>query len=760
VTPLTAEGFPLFSIEGAASQPPNGTNVVVDLSTFTLTDITMTGLSVTPNPVTVTAGTATGNTQQLTVTATFSDGETVVFPASALDDVTFTPDNSGHFTVSSTGLVTAGTAGSGSITASYTSEGTVVTSSAVTVNVTGGVTGTSFVVSPDPLEAGIGGTTAPVTATFTEPGEESRVITNDHVTYSFNSDAAGFTANADGSVTVADSVTPGTTATLTATWTNPETEEVFTDTITVTAVNARVFSQPTADTLELPQDFGYQTRVTDNGTVVESPGADGYTFESSNPGIANITSTGVLTTGDDNGTATISLLYQGEEVDSFSLTVADVDITAIDVTPATFNLTPGQVQTYSVLATYDDGHSGDIAGSPFLETIRESDGTGANDTLFYLGRAIGGRDFGNATYTFSVGEVSDNVTVNQAFGFVTDYQVTVGGLSSGKIPVDLEGIVDVFATLTSGETVRLRPDQFELDNVTDDNFGCDGNIIDSSETSIGDTDEFEVTLNPEQFAPASSSVNFTRTFTVTSVSHDDGRASVQFTNYSDDPVIFDYVARPITMLFSNGEVTNFKTSDRNTSVYNSTAAVSIDTDSDIWGFPLLVSDNDGPFEGTITLDVRTDQWNDFIASATLPIDIYYAGDGGARAVGVNASDIEDPFSGYFHFVASSLVLHPGETQTTDLEVTAYDASDAAHTFIRTLDFAYPSFAVGGGIQPVSLLPQGTLWARTNGTSLAVTAIGVDQSLSVTAFSKSTDGLQELCDLAVSITDSPFFFPPP
>jgi hypothetical protein len=141
------------------------------------------------------------------------------------------------------------------------------------------------------------------------------------------------------------------------------------------------------------------------------------------------------------------------------------------------------------------------------------------------------------------------------------------------------------------------------------------------------------------------------------------------------------------------------------------------------------------------VDVRTDQWDQFIAPATMPIKIYYAGGD------------EDEFSEFFHFVPSSLVLHPGETQTTDLEVTAYDDSGVAHTFIRTLDFAYPSFAIGEVSESVI---EGTVWARTNGTSLSVTAIGVDTTSTVTAFSKSTDDLQDLCQLAVSITEFPFF----
>lgn len=235
ITPLSADGFPLFSLQGPVSRPPDGANVTADLSTFQTTDIKLKGITLTPDPVTV----SVDGTRQVAVTGNFSNDQDIPFPASALAEVDFTPDSSGFYSVSQTGLISGEAAGTGSLSAGYTfsddGESTPVTDS-VTVDVADpdAARGT-FAVTPDPLLVGIGTTSDPVTVTFTPPGGQPQVIANVNVDFSF--DTAGFSAGEDGTVSVDEDVVPDTEATLTAGWTAPQSlgGGTYSDTVSVTA---------------------------------------------------------------------------------------------------------------------------------------------------------------------------------------------------------------------------------------------------------------------------------------------------------------------------------------------------------------------------------------------------------------------------------------------------------------------------------------------------------------------------------------------
>jgi hypothetical protein len=264
------------------------------------------------------------------------------------------------------------------------------------------------------------------------------------------------------------------------------------------------------------------------------------------------------------------------------------------------------------------------------------------------------------------------VNVLQAAGFISAYQVYVAGGQTGLIPERFEAIVDVFATLDTGETLRLRPNQFDLFSVSDPSgaFDTSNNRIQDDGHDVGDQGTFAVTLNTDDFVGLAG-LNLTREFNVRVVDNSEGVCTVGFTNYSDDPVMFDDYARPITFLFSNGSVTNFKVSDEDVSFRDLDVTGDLDTDADIWGYPCLVSDGD-LFSGPVTL--RINDAGDVFGTASMDVEVWNA----EEAI----------------FNPQAVVMKPGETREVPLIVVARPGGPPvgnAQQFSRALDFAYRSF---------------------------------------------------------------------
>ncbi len=667
VTALTADGFPLGSLTGAVSRPADGQNQIVNLGSFNNVAVTLQGITVTPATVNLNLGTQNPS-QQLTVTGSFSNGQNVPFSASALADVDFSSTGTG-FTVSSTGLVSATAVGSGTVTASYTFVAggqTVAVSGSANVNVTSGVA-SSLTISPDALSVGVGTTSEPVSVAFSPASGAPAVVPNEDVVFSISENTAGFTANPDGTVTVADSVAVGTSVTLNASYTVGG--ATVTDAVTVTASNARVFGHPVGTSLTLPTYSSYRLAVEFNGQQIENLFAAGYTVAIANTNVANVTGNGVIETGDFLGNTTVTLSYQGAVVDQFTLVVTNLTVTGLQVSPSELRLTPGEVQPYSVTATYSNNVTTDLSGLAFID-VNQVDGSNWLDTEFQSGRAIGGASFGNATYSFTIGAASSNVSVTQAAGFIESYEVRSGGLLSGLVPQGLTVAVDVWATMSSGEIVRLRPNQFWLSRVTDTDLfeeNCSGNLLYPYYSSVGAQETWAVNLDSDEFEVEG---NATREFTLRVVDSQSGTAQAAFTNYSDDPVLFEDIARPITVTYSNSAVQGFQVTDNDASSSSAASATSIATRSDIWGYPVLRAWNYG-YQGNLTLEVQ--RWSDsdqVITTASLLVDVWHA--------------VTQP-----SFNPSSIVINAGERREAQVEVrAARSESSEQRTFVRTLDFLY------------------------------------------------------------------------
>ena len=162
-----------------------------------------TGITVTPVNFTLTTA---GATQQLTVTATYSNGTTQTVTTAA--GTTYGSNNTAAATVSATGLVTAVANGTATITAAY---GGFSGGATATVN-TSAPTQTGLTVAPPTFTLASAGATRQLTVTATySNGTTQTVTTVAGTTYGSNNTAAA-TVNATGLVTA---VANGT-ATITA----------------------------------------------------------------------------------------------------------------------------------------------------------------------------------------------------------------------------------------------------------------------------------------------------------------------------------------------------------------------------------------------------------------------------------------------------------------------------------------------------------------------------------------------------------------
>jgi hypothetical protein len=695
ITALDANGFPMLQLQGAASRPPNGTNVLVDLATFTLTDISFDSLTVTPDPTEVTAGVQQGNTQQLTVTAGFSNGQNIVFNNTLLGLTEFDDNGSTFYTVSATGLVTAAVAGDSTLTASFTdSEGTERTDT-IDVSVTGGVTPDVLVVTPDTLNIPIGGTSTAVTATL-----NGAAIANNLLTFSIVDNTAGFTANADGTVSVDGSVVDGTPATLRVALTSDLT---VTDTVAITAMNptvvGRQFSLPSADvTLPWNINFGLQVSETfDNGqtVVVADPVAAGYSFSlNNNSAAASVNAAGVVSTGTTDGTADVDLIFNAETVDSFVLTVDQTEVpSGITVTPNTFQLTPGETTTYTVVADFADAPGLDVTTSSAVTFTPDNNG---GDSSFDAGTATGGSFRDSDNWTVDLNGTTTSINVDVALGFITSLDITIGGQSSGNIPFLLDGVVEVTANFLDGRSQALLPSQFTVifDDADNDVFTINGNVLEADAgnnmASVGSSEVFRVNVNGSDY-PWANNVDPNVPFTATYVTNAGGSATVGFRHYPTNNAIFfapggagNRIPRALNVLFSNGAVTDFRVADNNL-VEN---AGFYTFDPDIWGYPGIYNSSGTGDLGTSassTVEVRDDNGNLVVSGVLAPVRVLTRHNSGLFIGSANlgcrflpdpqAVSVGGSFSASFEFDA-----RPGLNQIESFDLT--------EEFIFEADFPY------------------------------------------------------------------------
>jgi len=302
-------------------------------SAITVTAAPVASVTVAP----ASADVAVGQTVQLTATPKDASGNTLTGRV-----ITWTTGNSAVATVSSSGLVTGQSAGSATITAtSETINGTA------TVGVTL-VPVATVSVSPAPASVAVG-QTVQLSATTRDPN--GNVLTGRVVTWSSNNTAAA-TVNTNGLVT---GVGVGS-ATITAT---SETKS-GTASVTVTQVPvASVTVSPAAPSVNVGQTVQLTATTRDANNNVLTGRV--VTWNSSNTAFATVNTNGVVT-GVAAGSATITAMSETKS-GTTSVTVTQVPVASVSVTPATASVAAGQ--TVQLTATTRDANGNVLTGRVF-----------------------------------------------------------------------------------------------------------------------------------------------------------------------------------------------------------------------------------------------------------------------------------------------------------------------------------------------------------------------------------------------------------
>ena len=287
-------------------------------ATATVTNVPVASVALSPT----TASLMVGQTAQLTATPEDLSGGPL-----AGRIVTWATSNAAVATVSTTGLVSAVGAGSATITA--TSEGQSGTSAITVTN----VPVASVTVSPATASVSVGATTQ---LTATPKDANGTALTGRAVTWA-TSNAAVATVSASGFVT---GVAVGS-ATITATSEGQSGTSALTVTnvpvasVTVSPATASITVGATTQLTATPKDA--------NGTALTGRAV---TWATSNAAVATVSASG-LVTGVAVGSATITATSEGQSGTS-AITVTNVPVASVTVTPATANLLVGSTLQLTV----------------------------------------------------------------------------------------------------------------------------------------------------------------------------------------------------------------------------------------------------------------------------------------------------------------------------------------------------------------------------------------------------------------------------
>ncbi|HEX6252128.1 MAG TPA: Ig-like domain-containing protein [Gemmatimonadaceae bacterium] len=304
-----------------------------DAATLTVTLVPVAAVEVTPSPLVV----SVGQSAQLTATARDEGGAALTGRTA-----TWSSSNTNVVTVTNQGVVNAVAAGTAIVTATIEgrSGSTSVTVTPVPVS--------TVTVTPSPVTILVQGTVA-LTATTRDAG--GNTLTGRAVTWTTSAPTVA-TVSSSGVVT---GVAPGT-AIITAT----SEGKLGTATVTVTATLAPVAAvtvEPSTTTIASGSTRTLTATVTDqNGGVLTNRVV---TWSSSNPAVATVSSTGVVTavaTGAVAGTATITASAEGKS-GSATVTVIAGPVATVRITPSSTSVPAGAKVSLSAEAT-------DAAGNP------------------------------------------------------------------------------------------------------------------------------------------------------------------------------------------------------------------------------------------------------------------------------------------------------------------------------------------------------------------------------------------------------------
>jgi uncharacterized protein YjdB len=385
-----------ISATGLASGVAAGTSTIsatfeaaTGTAILTVTDNAMTGIVVTP----ANASIAAGIEQAYTATAEYADGSTDDITA----DVTWTSSDTAVATMADE-TATAVAPGTTTITAAHAASGL---SGSTELTVTDAEI-TELQITPATEDAIVGGPDVEFTATAIYSDGTSDDVT-DTATWSSSDDAI---ATIDAGVATA--VAAGT-ATITAEFDGmTDTAEL---TVTAPVLDSIVVTPATASipagTTQQFTAVGYYN----NGTSLDvSTTAD---WVSSALTVATVDADTGLATGVAAGTSTITATLAGVS-GTAELTVTDVVLTSIQITPAVASIADGATQAYSALGTYSDNTTADLTA---IASWDSSDDAVATIATTGLATAV-------APGTTTITAAYQGITSNSATLVVTNVVVT------------------------------------------------------------------------------------------------------------------------------------------------------------------------------------------------------------------------------------------------------------------------------------------------------------------------------------------------
>jgi uncharacterized protein YjdB len=308
-----------------------------------LLPITVTAVEVKLSAITVTAAAASveiGTTVALSAQGTYSDGSKADITAL----VAWSSSNPALATVSATGVATGVAAGAVSIKASLQGK-----EGAATITVTApSATLASIAVSAPKASVDVGATLALVATGTYSDGSKKDITAS--ATWA-SSLPANATVSAAGVVT---GVKEGS-ATITATAAGKQGSVALTVTVPLAVASVAVTAAATTVTV------GGKVQLTANEVYTDNSKKDvtkTATWSSGTPAVATVDANGQVTAV-KAGTVVITAT-SGSKSGSVTLTVSDVPLSTIDVTPATASIPAGTTQKFTATGTFADGSKRDI----------------------------------------------------------------------------------------------------------------------------------------------------------------------------------------------------------------------------------------------------------------------------------------------------------------------------------------------------------------------------------------------------------------
>jgi uncharacterized protein YjdB len=318
-------------------------------------------IEVSPNPVNI----RRGDTEQLTVTANYSDDSQVPVTNSS----TYKSANTSIATINYRGLVTGKAVGTTTVTATYGGK-----SKAVTVNISAPDV-MSISVSPNPVSIRKGDSKQLTVTAFLSDGT-SKAVTNEATYWTDNTSLA--TVSSAGLVT--GKAIGATTVTATyqgksyAVTVNVRAPDVTSISVSPNPVNIR-----RGDTRQL-----VVTALLSDGT--SKAVTNEATYRSGNTTIATVSSAG-LVTGKAVGTTTVTTTYKGKSY-AVTVNVRVPDVTSISVSPNPVSIRRGDTRQLMVTSLLSDGTSKNVTSDASYSSSNTSIAV-VSSTGLITGNAVG-----------------------------------------------------------------------------------------------------------------------------------------------------------------------------------------------------------------------------------------------------------------------------------------------------------------------------------------------------------------------------------